>query len=105
MFSMARGVTRRWTVGRIIKRGTKARPRFYLKYVDTDSVDRTKAAKGAYTIAQARVMLAEIERRIMNGKVGIIEPRITERQRVVGRPLRGRIAQEVQASPACLSNE
>jgi len=67
-------------VGRIIKRGTKACPRFYLKYIDADGVDRTKAAKGVRTQAQARVMLSEIERRIMQGKVGIIEPTAEERK-------------------------
>lgn len=61
-------------MGRIVKRGTKDRPRFYLKYRDVDGVERTRAAKGAYTKAQARVLLAEIERRVMSGKVGIIEP-------------------------------
>jgi integrase len=67
-------------MGRIVKRGTKQRPRFYLKYRDADGVERTRAAKGAYTPAQARVMLAEIERRIMNGKIGIIEPTKEERE-------------------------
>lgn len=68
-------------MGRIVKRGTKDRPRFYLKYRDVDGVERTRAAKGAYTKAHARVMLAEIERRIMGGKVGIIEPTREERER------------------------
>jgi integrase len=68
-------------MGRIIRRGTKAKPRFYLKYRDVDGVDRTKAAKGAYTPKQAELMLAEIERRIMNGKVGIIEPTKEEREK------------------------
>lgn len=66
-------------MGCIIKRGTKDRPRFYLKYRDVDGVERMRAAKGAYTKAQARVLLAEIERRIMAGKVGIIEPTQEER--------------------------
>jgi integrase len=61
-------------MGKIIRRGTKDRPRFYLRYVDADGVRRMKAAKGATKIAEARDMLTAIEKRIMEGKLGIERP-------------------------------
>lgn len=66
-------------MGRIIQRGTKKRPRFYLRYTDPDGTQRTKAAKGATSKVHAQRMLAEIERRIMNGQLGIAEPTVAER--------------------------
>jgi hypothetical protein len=57
-------------MGKIIRRGTKDRPRFYLRYVDADGVRRMKAAKGATKTAEARDMLTAIEKRIMEGTVG-----------------------------------
>jgi integrase len=63
---------------RIVRRGTKDRPRFYLRYKDVDGVERMKAAKGARTKGEARDMLTAIDKRIMDGKVGIERP--TEEQ-------------------------
>lgn len=65
-------------MGAIVKRGTKDKPRFYLRYVDADGKRKMKAAKGAINLAHARRMLAELERNIFNGKLGIEEP--TEEQ-------------------------
>lgn len=61
-------------MGAIIKRGTKDKPRFYLRYVDADGRRKMKAAKGAINVAQARRQLAEIERSVFNGNLGIPEP-------------------------------
>lgn len=61
-------------MGAIVRRGTKDRPRFYLKYVDANGTQRTRAAKGAINQKHAERMLAEVERNIFNGKLGIEEP-------------------------------
>ena len=67
----------RWRVGSIARRGKK----LYLRYIDSDGTERTRLARGATTIAEARPMLAEVERRIMQGKIGIVEPTPEERER------------------------
>lgn len=62
-------------MGSIMKRGKK----LYLRYVDADGTERTRLAKGATTIADARPMLAAVEQRIMKGELGI--PVVTEDQK------------------------
>jgi integrase len=61
-------------MGALIKRGSRQKPRFYAQYKDTDGVRRTKLLRGARSTERARVMLAEIERNVMNGRVGIEPP-------------------------------
>lgn len=65
-------------MGEIVRRGTKDLPRYYLRYVDADGKRKMRAAKGATTSSHARRMLAEVERRVMNGKLGIAEPTTEE---------------------------
>lgn len=64
-------------MGSIRRRGKK----LYLCYVDADGTERMRLARGATTIDHARPMLAEIERRIMRGELGIVEPTPEERER------------------------
>jgi integrase len=61
-------------VGDIVRRGTKDRPRFYVRYVDADGRRKQRAVKGAVTKAEAQKVLSAVETRIANGKVGIEEP-------------------------------
>jgi integrase len=61
-------------MGDIVRRGTKAKPRFYIRYIDSDGVRRNRAAKGATTERDARQLLAAAELRVSQGKVGIEEP-------------------------------
>lgn len=68
-------------MGDIIRRGTKDRPRFYIRFVDADGRRKNRAAKGAVTKADAQRMLAEAERRVMHGKLGIEEPTEDEQAR------------------------
>ena len=68
-------------MGKIIRRGTKDKPRFYMRYVDPDGKRRMRAAKGATTVAEARKMLNGIDRRILEGKIGIVEPTAEELNR------------------------
>jgi integrase len=68
-------------MGTIIVRGTKHKPRFYLRYTDADGGRKMRRAKGAIKMAHARRMLAEIERNLMNGKLGIEEPTEEEQAR------------------------
>jgi integrase len=68
-------------MGDIVRRGTKDRPRFYLRYLDADGQRKQRAAKGALNVGDARRMLAEVERRIMGGKIGIEEPTPEEQGR------------------------
>src|SRR5438128_704481 len=63
----------------IVRRGTKAKPRFYAQYADANGVRRTKLLRGAGSTEQARIMLGAIERNIMQGKLGIEEPTAEER--------------------------
>jgi integrase len=58
-------------MGDIVRKGTKDRPRFYIRYVDADGVRRQRAAKGATTKAQAQVILNAAELRVTQGRVGI----------------------------------
>lgn len=61
-------------MGAIIKRGTKQKPRFYLRFIDTDGTRRMVAAKGATRREDARAQLNAIERRIFEGVVGVPQP-------------------------------
>lgn len=60
-------------MGDIVKRGTKDKPRFYIRYVDADGKRRQRAAKGARTVDEARRILSAAELRVSSGKVGIEE--------------------------------
>jgi integrase len=60
-------------MGDIVRRGTKDRPRFYIRYVDVDGVRRMKLARGATTKGEAHTILAAAELRVTQGKVGIEE--------------------------------
>jgi integrase len=48
--------------------------RYYLRFVDVDGVRRTKLARGASTIVEARAALNAIERRVMEGRIGVPQP-------------------------------
>ena len=61
-------------MGDIIRRGTKDKPSFYVRYVDVDGVRRMKKARGATTKAQAQTILSAAELRVTQGKVGMEEP-------------------------------
>lgn len=54
----------------VVKRGKK----FYLKYVDLDGTERTRLARGATVIGEARAQLVAVERNIMEGRVGVPKP-------------------------------
>lgn len=60
-------------MGDVVRRGSKDRPRFYIRFLDVDGERRQRAAKGATTLAEARRVLAAIELRVTQGKVGIEE--------------------------------
>lgn len=61
-------------MGSIIKRPGKYGARFYLHYTDVDGKQKTRAARGAINQKHAQRMLAEIERNVLNGRLGIEEP-------------------------------
>ncbi len=65
----------------VVKRGTKARPRFYGQYRDANGVRRTRLLRGATSAEQARIMAAAIDRNVMQGKLGIEEPAPEEQVR------------------------
>jgi integrase len=69
-------------MGDIIRRGTKDRPRFYVRYKDANGTRKLKAAKVS-TLGEARSILAAIETRIAKGEVGIVEKTDEERARAV----------------------
>lgn len=57
-------------MGSIAKIGDK----LYLRYREADGKQRMKLARGCTTRAEAKVMLAEVERRVMLGQLGVPEP-------------------------------
>jgi len=61
-------------MGAIVKRGTKEKPRFYLRFVDLDGTRRMIKAKGATRRDEARAMLNTIERNILEGRLGVPKP-------------------------------
>jgi len=67
-------------VGDVLNRGTRDRPRWYCRYVDTDGRRKQKATHQP-TKQEAERFLAAIEARIARGEVGIIEPTPEERSR------------------------
>jgi integrase len=67
-------------VGDIVRRGTKDRPRYYVRYVDLDGKRKQRAAHQP-TKALAERYLAEVEGRIARGLIGIPEPTPAERAR------------------------
>jgi hypothetical protein len=60
-------------MGDVIRRGKKDKPRFYIRYKDTDGVRRMKLARGATTKASAQQLLSAAELRVSQGRVGIEE--------------------------------
>ena len=40
-------------MGDIVRKGTKDRPRFYIRYIDSNGTRRQRAVRGARTVAEA----------------------------------------------------
>lgn len=57
--------------GDVVRRGTKDRPRFYMRYVDVDGRRHQRIANGAQTDAEARPLTASAELRVAEGRVGV----------------------------------
>ena len=72
-------------MGSLINRGTRARPKWFVKYKDSDGRWKMRLSKQP-TKEQARQYLAQIEARVAKGKVGIRE--------VVQAPLAGPLLEE-----------
>ena len=67
-------------MGGVINRGTKDRPLWYIRFVDTDG-KRKQRKTGAPNKALARRALDEVEARIEAGKVGVPDKTDEERRR------------------------
>lgn len=67
-------------MGSIMRRGNK----LYLRYIDVDGTERKRLAKGCATLADAKPILAAIEKRLLEGNVGI-QPRVEESPEVRAR--------------------
>jgi integrase len=65
-------------MGDIVRRGTKDKPRFYIRYKDANGRRTQRAVPGVTSAAEAKRLLAAAELRVSQGKVGIEEP--TEEQ-------------------------
>jgi integrase len=61
-------------MGDVVRRGTKDKPRFYIRYVDSDGKRKQRSARGAKSMSEAREVLAAAELRVTHGKVGIDKP-------------------------------
>jgi len=57
-------------MGNILRRGTRDRPRFYIRYVDLDGGRKTRRVRVA-TKEEARKLLAMAEARVAQGRVGM----------------------------------
>jgi len=69
-------------MGDIVKKGTKDRPRFYIRYIDSNGTRRQRAVRGARTVGEAQRVLSAAELRVAQGKVGIVVP--TEAEKAQG---------------------
>lgn len=58
-------------MGDVVKRGSREQPRYYVRFLDADGTRRMKLAKGATRLAQARVQLADAEKRVRDGLPGM----------------------------------
>jgi integrase len=72
-------------MGSVISRGTRSKPKYYVKYKDTDGRWKMRLSKQP-TKDQARKYLAQVEARVARGKIGI------EEQVVV--PLAGKLMED-----------
>lgn len=71
-------------MGSVVQRGTRAKPRFYIKYKERDGQYVMRAAKGASSRPEAQRLLNAAELRVSEGRVGIepiVEPTPEERAR------------------------
>ena len=60
-------------MGYIAKRGTRAKPLFYVQFKDRDGAYKMRAIKGARTREDAAKERARIEARVANGEPGMVE--------------------------------
>ena len=60
-------------MGSIIKRGTRAEPKYYIKYLDVDGAYKMRLTKQE-TKEQAKDYLKEVEARVKRGLIGIVDP-------------------------------
>jgi len=58
-------------MGDIIDRGTRDKPKWYVRYVDADGTRRMRLVHDARTKGDARAALAEVEGRVRRGLMGI----------------------------------
>ena len=87
-------------MGDVLNRGSKDRPRWYCRYVDTDG-KRKQRATHQPNKKDALRFLGQIEERIAQGKVGIVEPTPAELERttVTVRELVARFLGDVEDVP------
>ena len=60
-------------MGDVVRRGTRSKPRFYVRYVELNGQRVQRAAKGARTEGEAQTILAAAELRVSQGRVGMEE--------------------------------
>jgi hypothetical protein len=63
-------------MGFVVRRGTREKPRYYIRYVDVDGTERTKRVP-ATTKSEAERLLHQAETNIMEGRLGM-EPKASQ---------------------------